>query len=255
MKNIKLVVKENLIKRFQLQESVNAILLEENDNRKFNMTIHHLGKLIDEGYDEGQLHQHLDEQFDWLRNLFGGGGSNSKDIANHNSVLQTGETSAFNQLKQWGIRKFLGALGIDSEGPMAYAISTAFTDMSLMDIISVFRDRQGCISHSDNVARGVIDGAVAAMRAEAGPNSMIGNFLQNAISQTLYDKGMFRKIGSAVCNMVYGKASKSLLPKAAQKAIDEPKPTVAAPTKTVKAPTDDDYQFKSDFSKDTSPLS
>jgi hypothetical protein len=253
MKNIKLVVKENLIKRFQLQESVNMILLEENDNKKFNMTIHHLGKLIDEGYNEDQLHQHLDEQFDWLRNLFGGGNSNAKDIANHNAVLQTGTTSAWNQLKQWGIRKFLGALGLDPEGPMAYAISTAFTDMSLMDIISVFRDRQGCISHSDNVARGVIDGAVAAMRADAGPNTVFGNFLQNAVSQTLYDKGMFRKIGTSVCNMVYGKSSKSLLPKKAQQAIETP--TTNTTSKTVKSPTDDDYQFKPDFSKDTSPLS
>ena len=253
MRNIKLVVKENLVKRFQLQESVNMILLEENDNKKFNMTIHHLGKLLDEGYDEGQLHQHLDEQFDWLRNLFGGGNSNAKDIANHNAVLQTGGTSAFNQLKQWGIRKFLGALGLDSEGPMAYAISTAFTDMSLMDIISVFRDRQGCISHSDSVARGVIDGAVAAMRANAGPNTVFGNFLQNMVSQTLYEKGLFRKIGTSVCNMVYGKTSKSLLPKQAQKAIETP--TTNTSSKTVKGPEDDDYQFKPDFSKDTSPLS
>lgn len=254
MKNIKLVVKENLIKRFQIQESINVILLEEDDDRKFDLTINHLGKLIDEGYNEDQLDQHINEQFDWLRSMFGGGNSNSKDIATSNSVLQTGGDSMGRQFKQWAIRKVLGLLGLDSEGPMAYGISTAMSDMSLMDLISVCRDRQGCLSHSDDVARGVLDGFVAAMRASSGQNSMFGNFIQNFVSQTLYNKGIFRKLGSSVCNMIYKKSSNSLIPAPRKAATPVASTTATEPTNTGKRPEDDDYQFKPDFSKDTSPL-
>lgn len=217
MKNIKLVVRENLIKKITIQESLDRISLEEDIDKKMDMVVHHLGKLIDEGYDNEGITRHIDEQFDWLRNLFGGKGEGSGinpiDSSNMDKVMGTAQTSGWRQMKQWAVRKFLGYIGIaDEEGPVANAIAFAITDMSPMDLVAVFRSKEGCYAHSKDVARGIIDGMVAAFRSQTTPNSMIGNFLQNMVSQTLYDKGMFTKLGNSVCDMAYKGKGSTLLP-------------------------------------------
>ena len=215
MKNIKLIVRENLIKKFQINESLNEITLEENENVKFNKTINHLGKLIDEGYDETQLTTHIDESFDWLKNMVGGNDSKSPvDKANMGKVSSGLFSAGFNQLKQWAVRQALGYLGLNPEGKIAYGVSTAISEMSVMDLVSVFRSREGCMAHSQDVARGVIDGLVAYIRTddenskEYKPNSMFGNFVQNALSQYLYQQGMYKAIGNFVCKAIYDNKDK-----------------------------------------------
>jgi hypothetical protein len=223
MKNIKLIVRENLIKKFQINESLNEITLEENEDLKFAKTMNHLGRLIDEGYDETQLNSHIDEQFDWLRNILPGSNSKSPvDNANANKVGTGLFSAGFNQLKQWAIRQALGYLGLNPEGKIAYGVSTAMSEMSIMDLVSVFRSKDGCMAHSQDVARGIIDGLVAYIRTddenakEYKPNSMFGNFIQNALSQYLYQQGMYKAIGNFVCKAIYDNKNKKFAPLPAQ---------------------------------------
>ena len=254
MKNIKLVVRENLIKKITIQESLERISLEENTDKKMFMAVNHLAKLIDEGYDNEGIENHVNEQFDWLRNMFGGKGAgsgvNPMDSLSMDKMMGTAQTSGWRQFKQWMVRKFLGWCGIaDEEGPVANAIAFALTDMSPMDLISVFRSKQGCLSHSKDVARGVIDGVVAAFRSQTTPNSMLGNFLQNMLSQTLYERGFFTKIGNAVCNVAY-KGKSSQLPKLGEKSTSNDND----PRWNNKTPGAKDKFYKPNTSTETSPL-
>ena len=83
MKNIKLVVRENLIKKFTIQESLDKISMEENFDKKMNMAVEHVGKLMDEGYDNEGIEGHFNEQFDFFKNLVGGN-DNVNPIDNQN---------------------------------------------------------------------------------------------------------------------------------------------------------------------------
>lgn len=222
MKNIKLIVRENLIKKFQINESLNEITLEENENVKFSKTMNHLGKLIDEGYDENQLTSHIDEDFQWLKNMVTGSDSKSPvDKANASNVSSGLFSAGFNQLKQWAVRQALGYLGLNPEGKIAYGVATAVSEMNVMDLVSVFRSREGCMAHSQDVARGVIDGLVSYIRTddqnakEYKPNSMFGNFIQNALSQYLYQQGMYKAIGNFVCKAIYDNKDKKFIPQPA----------------------------------------
>jgi hypothetical protein len=214
MQQIKLIVKENLIKQYNLNEAKERITLEEDENKRFDLTMEYFGKLIDEGYDNDKLENHIDEQFDWLRNIFGGKASktNPIDSGNMDKLMSTGQKAGGNQIKQWMIRQFLGWAGLDSEGALANGLAFAMSEMSLMDLVSVFRSKQGCYTHSQDVARGIIDGIVAALRAQTTPNSMIGNFMQNMMSQYIADKGYYRQIGRGICDLAYSNRKTTSIP-------------------------------------------
>jgi hypothetical protein len=262
MKNIKLIVKEHLIKQYQIVETIEQITLVENESKRFDLTVEYFGKLIDEGYDNEKLENHIDEQFDWLRKLAGGKGDsiNPTDSGNMDKLMSTGGKAGGNQIKQWMIRQFLGWAGLDKEGALANGIAFALSEMSIMDIVAVFRNKQGCYAHSQDVARGLTDGIIAALRAQTTPNSAIGNFIQNMMSQSLYENGMYKKLGTSICDIAYNgrKSSTNTTP--------TPDTTTANTTTTPSnnssstnnssIPTDSEGNrlYKVDTSKETSPL-
>jgi hypothetical protein len=178
MKNIKQVVRENLNKKIQINESFERIFLQEDEEKRFGMTIDYLGGLIDEGY------------------------SNAEDQKTHDSLGGTAMKGGWSQFKEWMIGKFLNLIGF--EGPLANAVATAFSEMSVMDLISVFRSKEGCMQNSGPVAKALIEAITRyIVESNTEKDSIAYNFLRNSLFEYFHSEGYDQKVGNFLCNAAY----------------------------------------------------
>lgn len=202
MKDIKQVVRENLNKKIQINESFERIFLQEDEEKRFGLTIDYLGGLIDEGYSNDDIENVIEEQLGWLRNLFGGSSSNAEDQKTHDSLGGTAMKGGWSQFKEWMIGKFLNLIGF--EGPLANAVATAFSEMSVMDLISVFRSREGCMQNSGPVAKALIESITRyIIESNTQKDSVAYNFLRNSLFEYFHSEGYDQKVGNFLCNAAY----------------------------------------------------
>jgi hypothetical protein len=151
--SIKKIVQENLSKKYSMNESFERIFLNENEEERFNLNIQYFGKLIDEGYDNDQLESVVTEQFDWLKKLFTPNKQNPKDASTRSGLLDKVGGGAISQFKEYALTTLLGWIGF--KGPLVNAMAASMVEMSLADIIAVFRDKQSCAYHGSTVADAV----------------------------------------------------------------------------------------------------
>lgn len=211
MKNIDKIVKENLNKKYQINESFEKIFLNESHDVQFEQTIEYFGKLIDEGYDNEKLEVVVNEQFDWLKKLFGGNSStdSKKPATLKDKVVSSATGGAFSQFKEFLIKKFLSFVGF--EGPLASAVATALSEMSIADLIAVFRSREACMTHSGTVAKAITEAIVTyVIQNNTKEDSMAYNFIRNSLSEYLANEGYMDKLGQFVCNFTYKSKDKLL---------------------------------------------
>lgn len=222
MKDIKKIVSENLNKKYQMNESFEKISLIENEDVKFLETIELFGRLIDEGYNEDQLKETINEQTNWLQKLFGANQSNPEDVKTQSNLMGLEKKGMWSQFKEYAVRKLLNVIGL--EGPLADAAAAALVEMSLMDLISLFRSREGCTTHSGPVVTAVLEAIVTYMVSKnVREGSWAGDFLRNNLRNTFFEyikqEGYDKKLGNFICNFVYknvgsftNKLSPSLVP-------------------------------------------
>jgi hypothetical protein len=201
MKDIKKIVKENLERKYRMNESFEKIFLNENQDDRFGLTIEYFGGLIDEGYDDTKLESVVVEQFDWIKKLMGT--STPSTNAPVTDKLKSAATGgAFSQFKEYLIKKFLGFVGF--EGPLASAIATALSEMTVADLISVFRSKESCMTHSGTVAKAVTESLVTyIVQSSTEKDSMAYNFLRNSLSEYLSNEGYMDKLGQFICGIAY----------------------------------------------------
>jgi len=209
MKNIDKILNENLKRKYQMNESFERISLIEDDNERFGSTIDYFGKLIDEGYDNSEIETVIDEQFDWLRKLFTSEPAkvSTGDLAAKQQVINTGKSGAMSQFKEFIIRKLLSFIGL--KGPLGNSLGTALSEMSPLELISVFRSKQGCINNSSHVAKGVSEALVSyIIETNTEENSIIAGFLRNSLFEYLESEGYTQQLGLFICNAAYNMRNK-----------------------------------------------
>lgn len=209
MKDIKKIVSENLSKKYSVNESFERIFLNENGEDKFELTIQYLGKLIDEGYNNEQLENVIVEQFDWLKNLLTPSKENSKDASTRSNLLSNIGGGALSQFKEYAITTLLNLIGF--KGPLVDAMATAMSEMTLSDIIAVFRNKQSCSYHGSTVADALSEALVTyIISSSTEENSMAANFLRNTVFEYIKSSQFGEMLATTVCNVAY-KAKPTIL--------------------------------------------
>lgn len=207
MKNIDRILKENLQRKYQMNESFEKISLMEDENERFGSTIDYFGKLIDEGYDNDSLETVVNEQFGWLQKLFGGNTANPADVSTQSNIISKAGSGGWSQFKEFLVKKLLGYIGF--EGPLASAFATAFTEMSVMDLIATFRSREGCLAHGPDVADAVSEALVTYMiQSNTKQDSIAYNFLRNTIWEYIHASQFGEQLSKMICNSAYNMKGK-----------------------------------------------
>jgi hypothetical protein len=202
MKDIKKIVRENLSKKHSINESFERIFLNENDEDKFGLTIQYLGKLIDEGYDNEQIENVVNEQFDWLKKLFTPNKQNPQDASTRSGILDKVGGGAISQFKEYAITTLLNLIGF--KGPLVSAMATAMSEMTLSDLIAVFRDKQSCSYHGSTVADALSESLVVyIISSSTEEDSMAANFLRNTVFEYIKSSQFGEMLANAVCNVAY----------------------------------------------------
>jgi hypothetical protein len=202
MKDIKKIVSETLSKKHSINESFERIFLNENDEDKFGLTIQYLGKLIDEGYDNEQIEGVVNEQFDWLKKLFTPNKQNPQDASTRSGILDKVGGGAISQFKEYAITTLLNLIGF--KGPLVNAMAASMVEMSLADIIAVFRDKQSCSYHGSTVADAVSEGLVTyIISSSTEEDSMAANFLRNTVFEYIKSSQFGEMLADAICNVAY----------------------------------------------------
>jgi hypothetical protein len=206
MKNLENIIKENLHRKYQINESFEKISLEEDEDRRLDLTLEYLDNLVKEGYDDTQLEGFVNEQFEWFKKMFGfGNKSNTTQNTNQTAsekVASAATGGVWSQFKEYIIKKFLSYLGF--KGPLASAVSTVLVETPFPDLVNVFKSREGCMGSSGKVAGGLLE-AIVTYIIESGTekDSTAYNFLRNSIFDALRNEGYDRKLGQFICNYAY----------------------------------------------------
>lgn len=186
--DIREIVKKELTKKYEITESLKKISLHENENLKLQLTINYLGTLIDEGYSENEMRSLINEQFGWIKDIFSGGGN----------LLKGG----WSQFKEFLISRFLQLLGF--KGSLANAIATALNEMTLVDIINLFRSRQGCLKHGPTVVDAISEALVRYILEELTEQDSIAfNFIRNTVFEYVRSSQFGETLSKTLCDVAY----------------------------------------------------
>ena len=191
--DIKEIVKKELNKKYEITESLKKISLHEDNNLKFQLTIDYLGSLIDDGYSENDMKNLINEQFSFLKDIFG----------NVGNLAQGG----WSQFKEFLISNFLQLLGF--KGSLANAIATAMNEMALADIINLFRSRQGCLEHGPTVVDAISEALVRYILEELTEKDSIAfNFIRNTVFEYVKSSQFGETLSKTLCDTAYYTSSK-----------------------------------------------
>lgn len=201
MKNINKVIREELNKKYQINESIKKIMNESKEKR-FGLAINFFNDLIEEGYTNKELEGVIEEGWDWLKNIF------SDDVKTPGQSQSKGDGffgkmggGAISQVKEFVVAKFLSYLGFT--GPLAEALSTAVTEMNIKELIALFRGRQNCVRYGPNVADALAEAMVTYLSHSTRPNSTAFNFLRNTVFEYI-KSSQFGEISSKfICDNAY----------------------------------------------------
>jgi hypothetical protein len=207
MKNkINNIIRENLIRRAQINERFERISIIETKELRFISTMNYLNELVDNGYTKNDIEDLINEEENLLKKLFGWGKTASpEDKKVHSKVVNTVSDGGLSWFKEYAIATFLGFLGF--KGPLANSIATAFSEMSVMDIISVFRSKAGCLAHSSTVSRAVAEALTRyIIETSMEEDSTAANFFRNMIFSSFKQAGWDKAVGNFLCNAAYKSA-------------------------------------------------
>lgn len=205
MKDLNNIIKENLQRRVKINENFEKISLEEDQDKRFDLTMEYLNDLVNEGFDESQFEGLINEKFEWFKNMFGFGSDTNKPATTQNigdKVVSTAGSGAFSQFKEFVIKKLLGYLGF--KGPLASAVATILVETNIVDLINIFKSKQGCMGSSGKVAGGLLE-AIVTYLVESGTekDSIAYNFMRNSIFEALRNEGYDKKLGQFLCSVAF----------------------------------------------------
>jgi len=123
------------------------------------------------------------------------------DLSTRDKVITTGGGAAFSQFKEYLIDKVMQLLGF--KGPLARGVSTALSEMKLMDLISVFKSREGCMLHSNVVAKGLLEGILRVVLEYSSDGGFGKKMLRNLLSEIINNSGYTKMIGQYVCTAAH----------------------------------------------------
>ena len=201
MENIEKLVRRNLNERYLISESFKEISLEEDEHVRFTKTIDTFGRMIDEGYDNDNIERVVDEQADFIKKMFGIGTGSYDELDTRDKILTTGGSAAVSQFKEFLIDRLMGAIGL--KGPLARGLSTALSEIRLIDIVTVFRSREGCMLHSSVIAKGILEGILRVVLEYTEDGSIGRKFIRNALSEFIHKSGYTKVIGQYVCTAAH----------------------------------------------------
>jgi len=202
MKNLKLLVNEELNKRYILKENFNKIMLIENEQQKFNTIIGNFGQLIDEGHTEEQINEIINEQLgDIFTSLFSPNNNKTQQL-NKGNLGKTALSAGGSQLQEWLIGKFLIMLGF-KKGPILNAVSTALSEVGVFELINLIRGKYKC-QKTSLILVNAIGESIVRIVAESGfkTNSTIGNYIRNLLFEYLSSNGYTQKIANVICQII-----------------------------------------------------
>lgn len=209
--SIKKVISKELSFRYSLNESKEKIINEKDEVKRFYLVVEYLEKMINEGYDEKMINEELNEGWwDTVKGWFGGGSNTpgtKQSGSSDSGVLSNVGGGVWSQIKEWLISKFLGWVGF--KGPLADSISTALSEMSVSDLMAVFKGRESCSYHGATVADAITE-AIARyiMETSFEANSIGSNFFRNTIFEYFKNSQAGESIAKFICNAAYNMKQK-----------------------------------------------
>jgi hypothetical protein len=208
---IESVVKETLRKRLVINEGLTSILEQEvGDDEKFDQIVNSLAALSDEeGMSDGEIETNIDEGVvDWVKQYIAPGGDKSSDASGDTSLsmdnAKSKMSSAFmSQLREWLIRKALGAIGI--QGALSDALAAAMADISIAGVVQVFKGEGGCKQYGDDLADAFMEGLLTYILGGTEPNSAAFNFLRNTVGEYMKSSSMGEVVAEKICTLAYNR--------------------------------------------------
>ena len=199
MKNVKIIISEELNKRYNLIESFNKIKLTEDKNLQFNMVIGKFGQLIDEGYNEHQIDNIIEEQLgDFVKGLFN---TNQTQKNNSQNLGTTALSAGSSQFQEWIIGKFLEMLGF--KGELANVVSTTLSEIGFFELINLIRGKYNCQKTSLMLVNSLGEGIVRLIINKGfKSNGLLTNYVRNFLMQYLKSEGYTRKLANVICQII-----------------------------------------------------
>lgn len=201
MDKLKYIIKENLNKRYQMNESLEKIKLVEDTDLQYNMLVGKLGQIIDEGTNNSQSKEIIEEQLmDWVKHFFN---TDKGEIQRQNkgNLSNTAISGAGSQFQEWIYGKFLNMLGL--EGKLADFVATTLSEVGIMELIDMFRGKYNCTKTATILVNSVGEGLFRlAIENGLKQNGIIANYIRNTVMEYLKSQGYTQKIGTMVCSMI-----------------------------------------------------
>jgi len=199
--NISEIVSKELRKKYYLNESAERIMNETDEEKRYDHIVNYLDEMVNKGYNDDMIQSELQEQIgDWFKNLFGSSVTSDGKVSGTDVASKSG-WGLWSQFKEYIIAKFLGWIGF--QGPLAESFATALSEMSIPDLIAVFRGRQSCKRHGATVADALTEAMVTYILQSTKGNSYAYNFIKNTLFEYVKQSNFGEAASNFLCNAAY----------------------------------------------------
>jgi hypothetical protein len=178
---LKKVIQEVINKRYINEDFQKLLILE--DNEQFNFLCD-----IVESFNENEIITVLNEQSNKIKSLF-----NKEDDSDEDIGIK---------FKTYITTSFLKMLGF--KGLLLKYVSNSLSEISVKELVGVFRGRGKCEETGDKVTTGIINGIVNFMVGGTSKNSMA----EDLISTTIANEMRTNELGKNISNYLCGIANK-----------------------------------------------
>lgn len=201
------LIKENIKKEYQINESFNRIHLFESEDDKFNGMTKLFNHLISEGYSDDDLTGLVTEKWDLLKKIFNL--TQDSDDTPKEKVMKTAGSGAVSQFTEYIISFVLKSIGL--KGPMATTLSTFLSEMDFTSLVSLFKGQDGCIQHSSTLSKALMESMVTyIIETNTEKGSIVYHFFRNTFFEYLENSGYTKTIGDFMCKFFHKKTGSLL---------------------------------------------
>lgn len=195
-KNISEILNKELRKKYALKESIDKIINETDEEKRNHHFVNYLEEMVNYGYTDEMIESELQENFiDSIGNFFSG------------SFLGKAGGGLLSQGKEWLISSILGLIGF--KGPLAEALSTALSEMSIGDLIAVFKGRESCRRHGATVGDALAESIVTYVLQSTEGNSVAYNFIKNTLFEYVKQSQFGETVSNFICDAAYNVKQKN----------------------------------------------
>lgn len=189
MNEIKKIVKQRLNEEYEISQKIGQTMSIQDDNEKMSRLVDILEELYNNGYNDNDVEILLEQDF--LGTLQG------------KKVVDAAKGGTFSQVKEWLLRELLKMLGF--KGPLRDAVATTLADVSLPELINVFKSNNGCNQYGNNVITAISEGLLVYISGGTEKNSPAENWLRNTVVAYIKKTNLPDKIKPYLCSMLHKK--------------------------------------------------